>query len=121
MDILLTVSGNDLPSETVAAGTRELLKDIREDADPVAQLVKVDADADAKGALTDLGQIALVLITSGAVGVFIRALFGFLGRHRKLEIEVQNQARQKLKLKWDFVDRNGEEKAIALVNEFLSK
>lgn len=120
MEIGITVSsaGSD---ELTAALTRELLKHIRSDADPRAYLLTKDALPDSKGDLVTLGTIALALVSGGAVTKFIQAVFGFLGRHRKLEIEVQNKVGKKLKLKWDYVDRHGEEKAIALVESFLTK
>jgi hypothetical protein len=121
LDINIHVTGAEVGDERIASVTRELLKDIRVDADPRARLVTQDAEADQKGGLTALGQIALALISGGAVKNFITAAFGFLGRHRKIEIEVQNSAGKKLKLKWDYIDRHGEESAIALVESFLTK
>jgi hypothetical protein len=116
----ITVSAADGDDRT-AELTRELLRDIRSDADPRAYLPTKNASPDSKGDLATLGQIALALVSGGAVTKFIQAMFGFLGRHRKIEIEVQNSAGKKLKLKWDYINRNGEDKAIALVDSFLTK
>src|SRR5262245_63830883 len=75
----------------------------------------------AKGDLVGLGQIALALVTGGPVSKLIECLFGFLGRNRNLGVEVQNTAGEKLKLNMDFVDREGREKAMALVESFLKR
>ena len=120
MQVGITVSAAENDDRT-AELTRELLRDIRSDADPRAYLPTKNASPGSKGDLAILGQIALALVSGGAVTKFVQAIFGFLGRHRKLEIEVQNPAGKKLKLKWDYIDRNGEDKAIALVERFLTK
>jgi hypothetical protein len=120
MQVGITVNAADSDDRT-AELTRELLKDIRSDADPRAYLPTKNASPGSKGDLAILGEIALALVSGGAVTKFIQAMFGFLGRHRKIEIEVQNSSGKKLKLKWDYVDRNGEDKAIDLVGRFLTK
>jgi hypothetical protein len=119
MDVTLTVTEADASDDQIATRTRALLKDIREDADPHARLVTKDAGEGARGDAVSIGQIALALVSGGAITSFIRSMFGYLGRHRKIEIEVQNTARKKLKLKWDYVDSHGEDKALALVTSFL--
>jgi hypothetical protein len=119
MDIDISVKCSALGEDQLADLTREFLKDIRVDADPRARLVGGEATVGAKGDFAGLGQIALALVSGGAVTKFIQAAFGFLGRHRRLEIEVQNGAGKKLKLKWDFIDLEGEKKAMALAEAFL--
>ena len=119
MEIDISVTCTSLSDDQIADLTREFLKDIRVDADPRARLVGGEAPVGAKGELAGLGQIALALVSGGAVTKFIQAAFGFLGRHRKLEIEVQSAAGRKLKLKWDFIDLEGEKKAMALIETFL--
>ena len=121
MDVKVTVTAVELSEEMIAEATRELLKIIRSDADPRARLVTQEAPIDSKGAAIVLGQIVLALVTGGAVKSFIKEVFQFLGRHRRIKIEVQNATGKKLKLEWDYVDRHGEEKAIALVETFLTQ
>jgi hypothetical protein len=119
MDIVITVTGPAIGNDRTAELTRELLKDVRVDADPRAQLVKEGAEPGSRGDFVALGQIALALVSGGALTKFIVAAFGFLGLHRKVEIEVQNAKGKKLKLKWDYINENGEKRAMALVEAFL--
>jgi hypothetical protein len=121
VEIGITVSGTRLDDEVVASATREFLKDVRGDADPRARLVTGDATTGSKGGFMALGQLALDLVSGERVAKFIQAAFGFLGRHRKLAIEIQTAADRKLKLTWDYIDSHGEEKAMALVQSFLTK
>jgi len=121
MDVQVTVASADLDDEKVAEATRELLKEIRGNADPKAQLMTQEAPDDSRGAYIIFGQIAVALVSSGAIKSFIQSLFAFLGLRRKLEIEVQNSLGEKLKIKSDFIDRFGEEKAMALVETFLTR
>ncbi len=79
MDIQVAVTGTGLEDDRIAEATRQLLKDIRADADPRARLVTAPVERGAKGGAVSLGEIALSLVTGGAIGKFIEALFGFLG------------------------------------------
>jgi hypothetical protein len=121
MQIRITVAAEEIANARIAGATRELLKDIRADTDPWAQLATSESPDGSKGDLVGFGQIALALVTGGPVSKLIECLFGFLGRNRKLGIEVQNTAGEKLKLDMDFVDREGSERAMALVESFLKK
>jgi hypothetical protein len=120
MDIKLVVAATGMEDERIASATRELLKEIRVDADPSAKLAAGVSDTTAKGDLVTFSQIALALVTGGAITKLIESLFGFLGRNRKFEVEVQNAAGEKLKLNLDFVDRHGAKDASALVKRFLT-
>jgi hypothetical protein len=122
VDLRIAVAADkEIADARIAAATRELLKDIRADTDPRASLVTSESPDGSKGDLVGLGQIALALVTGGPVSKFIECLFGFLGRNRKLGIEVQNATGEKLKLDMDFVDREGSEKAMALIESFLKR
>lgn len=121
MDICLVVSDRALDSEKIAGFTRELLKDVRAETDPRAELVKSSAAADTKGDIITLGQIALALISGGAITTLIQAVFGFLGRHKNLEVELENGEGKKLKMKWEYLNANGEAKATELIEAFLKQ
>jgi hypothetical protein len=123
LPVNLTVVGplGGLADERISAATRELLKDVRVDADPHAQLISSKPSEGSKGDPVTLGQIALSLVTGGPVSKLIESLFGFLSRNRRLGIEVQNTAGEKLKLDMDFVSREGSERAMALVETFLKR
>jgi hypothetical protein len=113
--------GEGAADDRVAAATRELLKDIREDIDPRARLITSEPPAGTKGDSVGFGEIALAFITGGPVSKLVECLFGFLGRNRTLRIQVQNAAGEKLKVDMDFVNREGGKRAMALVESFLQR
>jgi hypothetical protein len=120
-EIEITIMASDVADERIAVATRDLLRDIRVDVDPRARLVEHDGGPGAKGVAVTLGQIALALVTGGAVSKLIENLFAFLARNRRLGIELQNAAGEKLKLDMEFVDDYGTDKALTLAAEFLKK
>jgi hypothetical protein len=120
-DLKIVVAGDGISDERVAAATRDLLKDIRADTDPRARLATSESSIDSKGDPITLGQIALSLVTGGPLSKLIECLFGFLGRNKKLVIEVQNKAGETLKLDMDFVNREGSKSAMAIVERFLAR
>jgi hypothetical protein len=119
MNILVGVGGPGIDDERIDTITRDLLKEIRLDTDHRARLVPGENSPGSKGDVVSLGQIALALITGGAVGKLIESLFGFLGRNRKLQLELTNAAGEKLAINMDFVDRHGTEQATKLAEDFL--
>jgi hypothetical protein len=106
MNILVGVGGPGIDDERI-------------DTDHRARLVPGENSPGSKGDVVSLGQIALALITGGAVGKLIESLFGFLGRNRKLQLELTNAAGEKLAINMDFVDRHGTEQATKLAEDFL--
>jgi hypothetical protein len=108
-------------SKRIAAATRELLREVRVDADPQARLVTEKSEPGSRGGIEILGQIALALVSGGAVAKLIESLFSFLGRNRRLRIELQNAAGDKLKIDVDFIDRHGIDQAMKIVNGFFTK
>jgi hypothetical protein len=121
LNIQIVLSGNGVPEEGIASATRELLKDIRADVDPRAQLVKGGSELGTKGDAVTLGQIALGLVTGGPLGKLVEGLFAFLGRNRKLVIETRNAAGESLKIDLDFVNRHGTDLAVDLIKDFLKR
>jgi hypothetical protein len=121
MTLIVQVVGAGIADVRVDAATRELLREIREDADPQARLVTGEAAPGSKGDLVSLGQIALALVTGGAVGKLIESLFGFLGRNRKLQFELTNADGEKLTINMDFVGKHGIDQATKIAEGFLAK
>lgn len=121
MQVGLTVLGGDLTDERVASATRELLKEVRGEADPQARLVTREGEPNSKGDLLSLGEIALELVKGGPISKLVEGLFAFLNRNAKLDIEVENATGQKLKLNMEFVNHHGTETAFALIETFLRK
>jgi len=121
MNVGIEISGQAVDEDEIARLTRELLRDVRSDAAPEAHLVTTPSADHTKGDAVSVGQIALALVSGGAISKLIQAVFGFLGRHRKLEIEVQNAPGKKMKIKWDYIDERGEKAATELVHLFLKQ
>jgi hypothetical protein len=120
LDIRIALAGDDVPEARIAEAARDLLKAIRVDADPHAQLLTGASEPGTKGVVT-LGQIALAIVTGGALAKLIESVFGFLGRNRKLVIQIQRADGEKLTLDMDFVNRHGSDSAMNLAEDFLKR
>lgn len=121
MGLLLGVSGSEVEDEHIGSATRELLREIRADADPQARLMTGKPAPGSKGDAVSIGQIALALVTGGAVGKLIECVFTFLGRNKKLQIEITNEGGAKLTVNAEYVNRYGMDQATKLAEEFLAK
>ncbi|MCS3926726.1 hypothetical protein M2175_001757 [Bradyrhizobium elkanii] len=121
MGLLLGVSGSEVQDERIGVATRELLREVRADADPQARLITEKASPGSKGDVVSIGQIALALATGGAVGKLIECVFTFLGRNKKLQIEITNESGAKLTVNAEYVNRYGTDQATKLAEEFLAK
>jgi hypothetical protein len=121
MGLVLGVLGSEISDDRIGAATRELLRDIRADADPQARLITENATAGSKGDAVSIGQIALALVTGGAVGKLIECVFTFLSRNKKLQIELTNESGAKLAINAEYVSRHGIDQATKVAEEFLIK
>jgi len=121
MHITIGLVGEEIEDERIDQATRDLLREIRAEADPRASLVTREGLPGSKGDLVTLGQIALALVTGGAVGKFIECVFSFLGRNKKLQVEIVNASGRKMSINMDFIDKHGTERALHLAKDFLEK
>jgi hypothetical protein len=122
MSLVLGVRGSEISDDRIVAATRELLREIRADADPQARLMMDEAAATgSKGDAISIGQIALALVTGGAVGKLIECVFTFLSRNKKLQIELTNESGAKLTINAEYVSRYGIDQATKVAEEFLAK
>jgi hypothetical protein len=121
LDIQILLTGAQVEEERISAATRALLKDIRLDADPQARLITSNVDVGSKGDAYSVGAIAAAVVTGGALTKLVECFFKFLTRNRRLAIQVQNSAGEKLKVDMDFVDHHGLDKAMALTRDFVNK
>lgn len=121
MDIEITVSGPDASEERVAEATGSLLKELRIEVEPNAKLVTHEGQVGDRGAAISFSQIALALVTGGAVSKLITALFGFLSINRKFRLKIKKSNGETLELSLDYLDRKGSTKAIEMVETFLTK
>lgn len=121
MDLEITVSGSGLREEWIADSAASLLKELRIDVEPDAKFVSSKAEPGFRGDFVSFSQIGLALVTGGAVSKFITALFGFLSINRKLRLKVKKSNGETMELSLDFLDRNGSDKAMEMVRDFLTK
>jgi hypothetical protein len=121
MGLILGVSGSEVPDNRISAATRELLREIRADADPEARLITEKAAPGSKGEIVSIGQIALALVTGGAVGKLIECVFTFLSRNKTLRIELTGENGAKLAINAEFVSRHGIDQSTRIAEEFLAK
>jgi hypothetical protein len=121
MDIEIDISGLDLSEDWVADSTVRLLKELRANVEPDAKLVRREADPGVKGDFVSFSQIALALVSGGAVARLISSLFGFLSLNRKVKLKVKKSNGETMDLSLDFLDRNGSAKAMEIVEAFLAK
>jgi len=121
MNILVGISGPGIDDERIASLTRDLLREVRVDAAPQARLVTAEIPPGSKGDVVSLGQIALALVTGGAVAKLVESLFGFLSRNKKLHYELVNATGEKLAINMDFVGKHGIDQATKLAENFLAK
>jgi hypothetical protein len=119
--LIIAIKGADIREQRLDAATRDLLREIRADADPLAHLVTREGTPGSKGDIVSIGQIALALITGGAVGKLIECLFNFLGRNKKLVFELTGANGAKLAVNLDFVNKHGVDRATEIAKEFLAK
>ncbi len=121
MDIEIAVSAPDLSEERIADSTASLLKELRVNVEPNAKLVTRQAEAGARGGFVSFSDIALALVSGGAVSKFISALFSFLSINRKLRLKIKKSNGETIELSLDYLDRNGSAKAMETVQAFLAK
>lgn len=121
MDIEIDVSGLDLSDDRVANSAARLLKELRVNVEPDAKPVRRNVDPGDKGDFVSFSQIALALVSGGAVSRLISSLFGFLSLNRKLRLKIKKSNGELMDLSLDFLDRNGSAKAMEMVEAFLAK
>jgi hypothetical protein len=121
MGLVLGLSGSEVSNDRLGAATRELLREIRADADPQARLITEEGMPGSKGDAVSIGQIALALVTGGALGKLIECVFTFLSRNKKLQIELTNESGAKLAINAEYVSRHGIDQTTKVAEEFLAK
>jgi len=84
---ILTIQ-SDLPPERVAGLTRDLARDLSRGRIQVAEQKAATAPGE-RGDAISLGQIALALVTTGAVGILFDCLRVYLKREKRLVFEVK--------------------------------
>jgi|SRR5271165_2942757 len=119
MTIKLILSNDSIDEGSIDRLTRELLRDIRADVDPTAELPKSEGTAGSKGDVTFIGQVAMSLISGGVIGKLVEQLTSYLNRNRKIVFEVQKPDGTKMNLSYDYVRRKNADEITDARAEFL--
>jgi hypothetical protein len=115
--LIVRAAGAD--EERIDRITRELLKEIRADIDPRAELPTVPGIASSKGGAALIGQIAMSLISGGVIGKLVDALTGYLNQNRKIVFDLEKPDGTKLNLSYDYVRRKNADEITAALVAFL--
>ena len=90
MEIMLSLSSDELDKDELQELTRKLCRDLRDEAGVDASLVVEDSAPGTRGDVVIWGQIAMTLIGSGGVVVTaIKVLEAYAKKNRKVEIKVK--------------------------------
>ncbi|WP_087750650.1 hypothetical protein [Paraburkholderia caledonica] len=119
MCITLRLSSAEFSEPKTDTLTRQLLREIRIDADPKATLTKQPGNESTKGDSVLLGQIALALVTSGTVTALINCIFEFLNRNKKIKISIKKPDGSTLDLDAEYVSKTGTDGAFEVLRDFL--
>jgi hypothetical protein len=121
MKVEIAVSGQGISDDRIADSTAMLLKEIRVTVDRTAKLLTNQGREGDKGAADSFSQIALALVSGGAVSKLITAVFSFLAINRKLHLKLKKSNGETVELSLDYLDKNGSAKAMEIVAKFLAK
>ena len=119
MPITLSLSSIDLDDETLQDLTRQLCRDLRDEAGVEASLATQTAKPGDKAVdLPVWGQIVIAAIGSGgAVVALINVLKAYIQRKRLIQIEVKNENGRTVKIKAE----NSDDEMIRLLKSLLEE
>jgi hypothetical protein len=102
MPITLSLSSVDLDDETLQELTRQLCRDLGDEAGIAAELGAEPSEAGAKGDFELIGQILIkALGAGGAIAALVGVLKAYVQRKPSLQFEFQMKGGDKLKIKAD--------------------
>jgi hypothetical protein len=102
MPITLSLSSVDLDDEALQELTRQLCRDLGDEAGVAASLAAEPSEAGAKGDFEIIGQILIKAAgAGGAVAALVGVLKAYVQRKPSLQFEFQNKGGDKLKIKAD--------------------
>jgi hypothetical protein len=102
MPITLSLSSVDLDEEDMQDLTRQLRRDLTDEAGIAAALVAEPSEAGAKGDFELIGQILIkALGAGGAIAALVGVLKAYVQRKPSLQFEFQMKGGEKLKIKAD--------------------
>jgi hypothetical protein len=102
MPVTFSLSASDLDDEALQKLTRQLSRDLRDEAGIESILAKQPAPPGAKGELEIIGQILVAAVgAGGAIVGLVNVLKAYVQRKPSLQIEMQDEAGRKLIVKAD--------------------
>jgi len=102
MPITLSLSSVDLDEEDMQELTRQLCRDLTDEAGIAVALAAEPSEAGAKGDFELIGQILIkALGAGGAIAALVGVLKAYVQRKPSLQFEFQNKGGDKLKIKAD--------------------
>jgi Effector Associated Constant Component 1 len=102
MPIILSLSSVDLDEEDMQELTRQLCRDLTDEAGIAAALGAEPSEAGAKGDFEIIGQILIkALGAGGAIAALVGVLKAYVQRKPSLQFEFQMKGGDKLKIKAD--------------------
>ena len=102
MPITLSLSSVDLDEEDMQELTRQLCRDLEDEAGIAAALGTEPSEAGAKGDFEIIGQILIkALGAGGAIATLVGVLKAYVQRKPSLQFEFQKKGGEKLKIKAD--------------------
>jgi hypothetical protein len=102
MPITLSISSVDLDDETLQDLTRQLCRDLGDEAGVAASPALETAEAGAKGDFEIIGQILIKAVgAGGAIAALVGVLKAYVQRKPSLQFEFQRKGGDKLEIKAD--------------------
>jgi hypothetical protein len=102
MPIILSLSSVDLDEENMQELTRQLCRDLTDEAGIAAALGAEPSEAGAKGDFELIGQILIKAVgAGGAIAALVGVLKAYVQRKPSLQFEFQMKGGDKLKIKAD--------------------
>src|SRR5262245_28658056 len=100
MPITLSLSSVDFDDEALQELTRQLCRDLSDEADIAASPATEPSEAGAKGDFEIIGQILIKAVgAGGAIAALVGVLNAYLQRNPSLQFEFQKKGGDKLKIK----------------------
>lgn len=102
MPITLSLSSVDLDDEALQELTRQLIRDLGDEAGVSASPASESAEPGAKGEIEIIGQILIKAVgAGGAIAALVGVLKAYVQRKPSLQFEFQKKGGDKLKIKAD--------------------
>jgi Effector Associated Constant Component 1 len=118
MPITLSLSSVDLDDEALQELTRQLLRDLGDEAGVAASPATEPSEVGAKGDFELIGQILIKAVgAGGAIAALVGVLKAYVQRKPSLQFELQKKGGEKLKIKADDLRADDMTKLVQAIKE----